>query len=155
MTYCHVNQASSTCQCTMGTNSASGCGANADCRLIGCLRLKQKKQTKQNKTVLTILIVEVDYHRHQQDPGNWKGIDRERTSMFPCCWSIYLSVQPVYLSVYLLIFLSIYLSVCRTFVSICRSVCLSDSTFICLCLSICCLSVFLTISGNLKSTSLH
>ena len=49
MTYCHVNQASSTCQCTMGTNSASECGANADCSLIGCLRLKQKRQTKQNK----------------------------------------------------------------------------------------------------------
>ena len=66
MTYCHVNQASSTCQYTMGTNSASGCGANADCSLSGCLRLKQNKI----KTVLTILIVEVNNHTHQQDPSN-------------------------------------------------------------------------------------
>lgn len=101
----------------------------------------KKKQTKQNKTVLTILIVEVDYHRHQQDPGNWKGIDRERTSMFPCCWSIYLSVQPVYLSVYLLIFLSVYLFVCRTF---CLSVGLSVYLTLRLSVSVYLLSVCLS-----------
>ena len=57
--------------------------------------------------------------------------------MFPCCWSIYLSVQPVYLYVYLSdISVSVYLFVCRTFY---LSVCLSDSPFICLsvCLSDC------------------
>ena len=54
MTYCHVNQASTTYQCTMGTNGASGRGVNADCTLIGCLWLKPKKankQTKQNKGI--------------------------------------------------------------------------------------------------------
>ena len=121
--------------------------------LAACGWNKKGKQNK-IKTVLTILIVEVNNHTHQQDPSNWKGIDRERTSMFPCCWSIYLSVQPVYLSVYLLIFLS--RSICLSVgLSVYLSVCLSDSPFICLCLSICCLSVFLNISGNLKSTSLY
>ena len=58
MTYCHVNQASSTCQCTMGTNSASGRGANADCSLTGCLQLEKKKISINN------LIVEVNNHKH-------------------------------------------------------------------------------------------
>ena len=71
--------------------------------------------------------------------------------MFPCCWSIYLSVQPVYLYVYLLIFLS--RSICLSVgLSVYLSVCLSDSPFICLSVRLCdCLGEFKKYICTLRS----